>query len=127
MPGIAGTAGAADSRTVKAAPPAVAEIGPPLRASERTASPERAYGSIRNVIQRGIAYPVLARKMGWEGRVVVAFRILADGSVRDIRVVEGSGHAILDRNAVEAVRSASPFPHPPPAAEIFTPVVYKLD
>jgi protein TonB len=85
------------------------------------------YGSIRSFIQQGVAYPALARKMGWEGRVVVSFRILPDGSVRDIRVVEGSGHAILDRNAVEAVRSASPFPRPPAAADILTPVVYKLN
>jgi protein TonB len=65
--------------------------------------------------------------MGWEGRVVVAFVILPDGRVRDIRVVRGSGHALLDRSAVEAVRSASPFPPPPAEAEILTPVVFKLE
>jgi len=126
IPGIAGLGGAADGPPVKAAA-AREGSGLPLPVKERTASPGGAYGSIHSVIQRGIAYPALARKMGWEGRVVVAFRILPDGSVRDVRVVEGSGHAILDRNAVEAVRSASPFPLPPPAAEILTPVVYKLN
>jgi len=85
-----------------------------------------ALGSIPEAIQRGVAYPPLARKMGWEGRVLISFRILPDGSVRDIRVVQGSGYAILDRNAVEAVRSASPFPRPQEATEIRTPVVYKL-
>jgi protein TonB len=84
------------------------------------------FSRIRDAIQRGIAYPATARKMGWEGKVVVAFRLLSDGSVRDVRVVRGSGHAALDRGAVAAVRNASPFPRPPVEAEIITPVVYRL-
>jgi protein TonB len=69
----------------------------------------------------------MARRMGWEGKVVVAFLVLSDGSVRDVRVVRGSGHPALDRGAVEAVRKAAPFPRPPAEAEIITPVVYRLD
>lgn len=84
------------------------------------------YIGIRDGIQREIVYPAMARKMGWEGKVVVTFLILPDGSVRGIRVVQGSGHAVLDRGAVEAVRNASPFPRPPAEAEIITPVVYRL-
>jgi protein TonB len=81
---------------------------------------------IRDAIQGAIAYPTVARKMGWEGKVVVAFQLLSDGSVRDVRVVEGSGHAALDRGAIDAVRNASPFPRSPVKAEIITPVVYRL-
>ena len=87
----------------------------------------RNYAYIRGAIQQGIAYPAVARKMGWEGKVVVAFLVLSDGSVRDVRVVQGSGHSALDRGAVEAVRKAAPFPRPPAEAEIITPVVYRLD
>jgi protein TonB len=65
--------------------------------------------------------------MGWEGKVVVAFLVLSDGSVRNVRVVQGSGHPALDRGAVEAVRKAAPFPSPPAEAEIITPVVYRLE
>jgi len=65
--------------------------------------------------------------MGWEGSVVVGFMILRDGTVRDVRLVRGSGFSILDRNALEAVRSASPFPRPPEEAKVLTPVFYKLD
>lgn len=86
----------------------------------------RNFGYLRDTIQRGIAYPDVARRMGWEGRVLVAFLILPDGTVRNVRVVRGSGFPVLDRNAVEAVRAASPFPRPPAEAEIVTPVVYKL-
>jgi len=46
--------------------------------------------------------------------------------VRDVRVVQGSGHAALDRGAIDAVRNASPFPRSPVDAEVITPVVYRL-
>lgn len=81
---------------------------------------------IRDAIQLAIAYPATARRMGWEGKVVVAFHLLPDGSVRNVRVVEGSGHAALDRGAIDAVRNASPFPRTPVEAEVITPVVYRL-
>jgi len=90
-------------------------------------SPAGDFAWIRDAIQHAIAYPATARRMGWEGKVVVAFMVLSDGSVRDVRVVQGSGYAVLDRGAVEAVRNASPFPRPPAEAEIITPVLYRLD
>lgn len=88
--------------------------------------PEGNFDYIRDAVQRWIAYPATARRMGWEGKVVVAFLLLPDGSVRDVRVVEGSGHAALDRGAIDAVRNASPFPRSPVGAEVITPVVYRL-
>jgi protein TonB len=97
------------------------------RAQARGRYLERHYAYIRDAIQQGISYPPMARKMGWEGKVVVAFLVLADGSVRDVRIVRGSGHPALDRGAVEAVRKAAPFPKPPAEAEIITPVVYRLE
>ncbi len=97
-------------------PPGISGAGPP------TAD----FAWIRDTIQHGIAYPPTARRMGWEGKVVVAFQLLSDGSVRDVRVVQGSGHAALDRGAIDAVRNASPFPRSPVEAEVITPVVYRL-
>ena len=88
--------------------------------------PAAEFAWIRDAIQGAIAYPATARRMGWEGKVVVAFQLLSDGSVRDVRVVQGSGHAALDRGAVDAVRNASPFPRSSVAAEVITPVVYRL-
>ncbi|MHB1013109.1 MAG: energy transducer TonB [Desulfobacteria bacterium] len=89
-------------------------------------SPAEDFAWIRDAIQDAIAYPATARRMGWEGEVVVAFQLLSDGSVRDVRVVQGSGHAALDRGAIDAVRNASPFPRSPVEAEVITPVVYRL-
>ncbi len=88
--------------------------------------PAEDFAWIRDAIQHEIAYPTTARRMGWEGEVVVAFQLLSDGSVRDVRVVQGSGHAALDRGAIDAVRNASPFPRSPVEAKVITPVVYRL-
>ena len=85
------------------------------------------FTGIRDTIQRGIVYPPNARREGMEGKVVVAFRLLPDGSVRNIRIVQSSGHYPLDRGAMEGVRNASPFPPPPAETEIITPVVYRLN
>lgn len=90
------------------------------------APPPGEFAWIRDAIQRAIVYPPTARRMGWEGKVVVSFQLLSDGSVRDVRVMQGSGHAALDRGATEAVRTASPFPRSPTGAEVITPVVYRL-
>lgn len=116
-----------------AAAPATRGQGP-VTAASRSPSGTSGAGSppaadfawIRDAIQRTIAYPATARRMGWEGKVVVAFHLLSDGSVRDVRVVQGSGYAPLDRGAIDAVRNASPFPRSPVEAEVITPVVYRL-
>ena len=97
---------------------------PPGRSG--AAPPPEDFAWIRDAIQHAIAYPATARRMGWEGKVVVAFQILPDGSVRDVRVVQGSGHAALDRGAIDAVRNASPFHRSPVEAEVITPVIYRL-
>lgn len=122
---------AGSSRAPVAAPvtsgpdPVTAASGRPLGTSG-AGTPAGDFTWIRDAIQQAIAYPATARRMGWEGKVVVAFHLLPDGSVRDVRVVQGSGYAALDRGAIDAVRSASPFPRSPVEAEVITPVVYRL-
>ncbi len=49
-------------------------------------------------------YPELARQQGYEGVVLVAAEILADGRVGKARVSKSSGYAILDQSAVKAVK-----------------------
>ncbi len=106
--------------------PVMAAAGSPRGTSGAGYPPAGDFAWIRDAIQRAIAYPAAARRMGWEGKVVVAFHLLPDGSVRDVRIVQGSGHADLDRGAIDAVRNASPFPRSPVETEVITPVVYRL-
>ncbi|MDF1615058.1 energy transducer TonB [Desulfurivibrio dismutans] len=77
-------------------------------------------------IQQGIVYPRLARRMGWEGKVVISFVVLEDGRVEDVEVVESSGFSLLDENAVQTIKNTAPFPSPPARAILVVPVTYRL-
>lgn len=52
-------------------------------------------------------------KSGFTRPVTVSFTILANGSVEDVRIVQGSGASLLDFAAQRSVHSAAPF-HPLP-------------
>ena len=84
------------------------------------------FSRIQQGIQQQINYPRAARRMGWEGRVVIEFIICKDGTVKNIHIVESSGFKALDKNAVATIKKAAPFPIPPIAAKLIIPVVYRL-
>ena len=49
-------------------------------------------------------YPALARKRGWEGKVLLVVVVGCDGAVQTVRVQSGSSHDLLDEAALRAVR-----------------------
>jgi TonB family protein len=51
------------------------------------------------------AYPQLARLRGYQGVVVLFVEVLADGRVGQVGIKRSVGHDILDRAALEAVRT----------------------
>ncbi|GAB4345387.1 MAG: hypothetical protein Kow0089_22420 [Desulfobulbaceae bacterium] len=51
------------------------------------------------------AYPERARRKRQEGTVLLEVVVRADGSVESLRVEQGSGHRLLDRAALAAVRN----------------------
>jgi periplasmic protein TonB len=69
-----------------------ATISPPLRL------PARPVYNPRPV------YPRQARLMGWEGSIVLRVLVDTQGNAAEVAVVSGSGQAVLDQSAVEAVR-----------------------
>ncbi len=85
------------------------------------------FSYIRDCIMAKLGYPDMARRMGWSGQVRVGFVIQEDGCVRNVRVISSSGFELLDRNAVETVRKASPFPRPPAETDIVMPIAYQLN
>lgn len=63
-------------------------------------------------------YPSEARRRNLHGSLRLLVAINADGSVRDISVLESSGHKILDDAAISTIRVAAPFaPFPEPMRE----------
>jgi protein TonB len=84
------------------------------------------FGFIRDLVQKAAVYPLQARRMGWEGTVIVSFVIRKNGGVADAAVFKSSGHAVLDASALAAVKKLGPQPCPPETVEIRLPIVYKL-
>lgn len=68
-----------------------------------------------------LAYPAVARRRGEEGSVLIDLSVKADGSLESVRVSSGSGSAVLDRAALDLVRSLFPF-DPPPGGDYTIPL-----
>lgn len=81
---------------------------------------------IRIRVLGNIDYPDRARRMNWEGTVLVSFIVTADGRAENINILQSSGFPILDRNVVGAIRRSVPFPKPPVSAQIVIPIIYSL-
>lgn len=77
-------------------------------------------------------YPRVAQMRGWQGTVRVELQIDASGNVTSTSIAESSGFEMLDKQALEMVRKASPLPLPPESLRgrdftIIVPVAFKLE
>jgi len=121
----ASDAGANSSKTGEPPSASHGHGGSPEAAKQEYLSRHFAY--IRSIVQKNLSYPQIARKMGWQGKVIISFIVSLEGHARDITIKEGSGFGLLDKNAVAAVQNASPFPKPPIEAQLVIPVSYSLE
>jgi len=71
-------------------------------------------GYVIRKIDRAKLYPRWARERGYEGEVLVSFRIKTDGSVADVKVVKPCKCDVLNKAACEAIERAAPFNDGPP-------------
>ncbi|RLG10838.1 hypothetical protein DRN73_06850 [Candidatus Pacearchaeota archaeon] len=82
---------------------------------------------ISKIVQNNITYPYIARKMGWEGKVIISFVLTKDGKINFLVIEKSSGYDVLDKNAVETIKKVSQyFPLPPLDVKIKLPISYKL-
>ena len=76
-------------------------------------------------------YPLMSRRMGEQGRVVVRVLISVDGVPQQAEVHQSSGFSRLDRSAVEAAMRSRYVPFKrggvPEAIWVFAPAVFKLE
>lgn len=95
--------------------PAKAESGSGAAAAAgANAGVEAAYGrKLLSHIERRKRYPAAARAAGVAGAVRLSVTIDRAGQLRSARVSKGSGHAVLDEEALATARRASPYPAPP--------------
>ncbi|HPV50141.1 MAG TPA: energy transducer TonB [Smithellaceae bacterium] len=119
----------ADAQNGNEAPKKVTNTGDAASAMEPAASKylNEHFDYIRKKILGNINYPDAAKRMGWQGKVVLSFVITSDGSVRALKIMQSSGFKILDDKAIETIRQAAPFPRPPVEARLMIPVVYHLN
>ncbi len=84
-----------------------------------------------NRVEQLKRYPHIARMNRWEGKVVLRGVIKADGQVVDLEIAESSGYSVLDRDALEIMKQASPLKlkHPlgQPQVVVQVPISYKLE
>ncbi|MFH1800480.1 MAG: energy transducer TonB [Candidatus Omnitrophota bacterium] len=81
-------------------------------------------------VPEAVPYPRKAIRRGWEGRVVLAYEVLPDGSVGHMEFVQSSGHELLDEAARESIKKWKFQPalkNDQPIKDIVeTPVTFKL-
>jgi protein TonB len=99
--------------------------GGPEEAGSGTQTPgPQELAALRSRIDSRKVYPPIAIRNGWEGLVLVEMRLEGDGRLSAVRLLQGSGYAVLDEATLRAVRLASPFP--PVARVVTVPVEYRL-
>jgi protein TonB len=122
-------------------PPTFTVPPPPPPEPPRPSSPSQQdidaarnlYGSL---LGREIAkykqYPEIARRRGWQGEVVVDIQLDKNGNLQSSTIQKSSNHEALDKQALEMVKKAAPFPAPPEALRgstfnILVPVSFHLE
>lgn len=83
-------------------------------------------------LARHFEYPYVARLRGWEGDVLLGFVVQASGRLDAVRVLRGSGFAVLDRSAVDSLRRVARLPEAVARLngrdlEMRLPIVYRLE
>ena len=136
---------AVSAEAVPDSPPQLTAVAPP--AAEATHQPVHEdpvrsipatkvdYGWLADAlwsrVERLKRYPHMARLNRWEGRVVLRVVIREDGHLLDLAVAESSGHSILDQDALEILRLASPLtlkqPLGKPQVVVQVPISYRLE
>ncbi|MCW1331762.1 energy transducer TonB [Campylobacter jejuni] len=72
-------------------------------------------------------YPRQARKMRMQGVVEVEFLWKENKSLAELKIIQNSGHNLLDKSALESIRKASAFfPYYQSDLRIVLPIVYNL-
>jgi TonB family protein len=58
---------------------------------------------VRGQMSQHFYYPAMARRQGWQGKVLLDFLLAENGHIDDVRVKLSSGYKILDHAAIDAL------------------------
>ena len=84
---------------------------------------------VSQLISANYSYPRSAQLRGEQGRAKIKVAISASGKVVSVNLVQSSGSAILDREAVRIPTKVGTFPAPPTHSnvELVFPITFKMD
>jgi protein TonB len=77
-------------------------------------------------------YPKIALMRGWQGEAIVELLLDGNGKLKSKKIIQSSGYDVLDKQALEMVEKAAPFPAPPEVLRgssfsIKVPIPFKLE
>jgi protein TonB len=119
---------------VPPAPVAIPEPPKPVGPSQEDIDDARGrYGNtLWGAIGKHKQYPRIAQMRGWQGEAIVELQLDGNGKLKSKKIIQSSGYESLDKQALEMVEKASPFPAPPEALRgsnfsIKVPIPFKLE
>lgn len=68
---------------------------------------------LRMALAPYFAYPLMARRNGWEGQVQIGLRVEADGRLSHMRIAHSSGYGALDSAALTTLNRINTLPDAP--------------
>ena len=133
-----------DKNATSIAQPIPKEVAPPAPAEaisktlnivpqEQVTQHLESYSSLlANAIAKYKQYPKIAQMRGWQGTVIADLEIDSKGSVVSVKIKKSSTYEVLDNEALEMIKKASPFPTPPESLRgknfnVLVPISFKLE
>ena len=133
-----------DKNATSIAQPIPKEVAPPMPAEAISKTPNilpqeqvtqhlESYSSLlANAIAKYKQYPKIAQMRGWQGTVIADLEIDSKGSVVSVKIKKSSTYEVLDNEALEMIKKASPFPMPPESLRgknfnVLVPISFKLE
>lgn len=121
-------------KEVAPSPPAetISKI-PNIVLQEQVTQHIESYSSLlANAIAKYKQYPKIAQMRGWQGTVIADLEIDTKGAVISIKIKKSSTYEVLDNEALEMIKKASPFPAPPEGLRgknfnVLVPISFKLE
>ena len=133
-----------DKNAISIAQPIPKEVASPAPAEAISKTPNivpqeqviqhlESYSSLlANAIAKYKQYPKIAQMRGWQGTVIADLEIDSKGSVVSVKIKKSSTYEVLDNEALEMIKKASPFPAPPESLRgknfnVLVPISFKLE
>jgi TonB family protein len=82
-----------------------------LQTTSKSAQQNFLLGEIQHRLSQYLSYPIRAQRRGWQGEVLVGFRVDKQGFLHSIHLTQTSGYTLLDNatlSAIGKVRNISP-------------------